>query len=138
MRGMSLGIAIALLAVAGPARADDPAAPSSRALHINLSLEGGHERAALTRSFSFSSLACGEAGCDAMRPISGSVADEKQHQRDNAITSFATAAVGGVLRYVSHGHAGSLPVLEQVVKVLDRFDVSSTRGGGTFALRGHF
>ncbi|HTR54327.1 MAG TPA: hypothetical protein VMJ10_26725 [Kofleriaceae bacterium] len=135
MRGVTVGIAIALLAIAPAARADDPTAPSSRpSLHINLSLDGTHERTSFTRSFS---LACSDSGCDTTRPIAGSVVDEKAHQRDNAIASFATAAVGGVLRYVNRG-GGRLPVLQQLVKVLDRFDVSSTRGGGTFGLRGHF
>lgn len=89
-------------------------------------------------------LACGATGCDASRPIPPYVTDQKlRATRENNIAvgvlsvGFATAAVGGVLLYLNRGREVN-PVLEHVGRVLDRFDVSSTPGGGMFALRGHF
>ena len=50
---------------------------------------------------------------------------------------ISTAAVGGVLLYLNRGQDAN-PMLDRLGRVLDRFDVSSTHGGGTFAVRGHF
>ena len=89
-------------------------------------------------------LACGDTGCDASRPIPWDITDQKLHAtRENGIAmgvlsiGVATAAVGGVLLYLNRDQDAN-PMLDRLGRVLDRFDVSSTHGGGTFAVRGHF
>jgi len=86
-------------------------------------------------------LACGNTSCD--RLIPPNLAGQKLHaMRENNIAvgvlsvGFATAAVGGVLLYLNRGR--EVNPLDRLGGVLDRFDVSSTPGGGVFALRGHF